>query len=82
MLDIYPNPTYDIINIEYITPIKDDVSIQVVDNLGKTIASIQEKQLEKGFHKISFNTTNYKSGTYAVKISYRDKSDVKVFIKQ
>ncbi|MEI7597401.1 MAG: PKD domain-containing protein [Bacteroidota bacterium] len=82
MLDIYPNPTTDFLNVEYIIPLKDNVKIELFDNAGKTISTIQENNLDKGFHKKSINTSALRKGTYAVKVSYRDKTEVKIFVKK
>ncbi|NVO02169.1 MAG: PKD domain-containing protein [Bacteroidetes bacterium] len=81
VLDLYPNPSDEIINIEYVLPFDENIGFDFFDSNGKRINSTYYKESKKGLNKISFPTSFLNSGIYAVKITFNDNSIIKKFMK-
>jgi len=62
-INIYPNPSNNIINIDLLPLENDNPIIYLVDILGKTLNTIQPKN-----SLLSIDVSNYKKGSYFVKI--------------
>lgn len=62
---IYPNPTNSIINIEFYTPLKNDLILQLFNALG---SQVYYKNLQKGISNTSENLTELNSGIYFLMI--------------
>jgi len=67
-INLYPNPSNGILNIEYEILNDDDVSIQLLNALGQIL--VDEKMISQ--HS-SFNIQHFNSGMYFVKIIQSDK---------
>lgn len=66
---IFPNPTSDIINIEFNLNEESEVYIEMVDIDGRNILSKTNEKLEPGTIKKHFNVSQIPSGIYFVKIN-------------
>ncbi len=73
-LNVYPNPTKGIFKIALSTPNNDLVTIELVDGMGRTVASVLEEVFSTRETILSFNTEGLSSGTYYVKCSTTHKT--------
>jgi len=64
----YPNPFNPATTIKYSIPQSGKVKLMVFDLLGNRVASLINKNIEAGEHKISFNAGNMASGVYFYRI--------------
>lgn len=76
-INIYPNPTNNLITIDFGTNTIKNTTIQVIDLLGKTLHQqiINNKQTV-------INLSNYSQGIYLVKVSNKNSSKVYKVIKE
>jgi hypothetical protein len=64
---VYPNPTTGLINIEFNSPISENVSIEIVNELGEVMGNFQ-KQIFTGKNTLNYDITSYPKGIYFVRI--------------
>ncbi|MTE26163.1 T9SS type A sorting domain-containing protein [Winogradskyella ouciana] len=76
-LRLYPNPTSDVLNIEFKSVIADG-TLEVFDILGKQVfvQSITSNNISQ------IDVTNWESGLYLIKMSSENGEETKRFIKQ
>ena len=60
----YPNPFNPSTNISYVLAEEAKVSVLIYDILGRKITELINETQDPGFHKISWNASNYSSGVY------------------
>jgi hypothetical protein len=77
-LNIYPNPTFDNLNIYLSEGIQFPVKIEIKDALGKVVYSMNEK-IDK--HTI-INLASYPKGIYFLKVKTTEKTYIEKVIKQ
>lgn len=65
----YPNPFNPSTQIEFRVAEAGHYSLKVYDILGKEVASLIDKQLNEGYHKVKFNAGRLSSGTYVYKLA-------------
>jgi len=59
LLNIYPNPTFNITSIEYVLEKREPVSIEIYNASGQLIKVLQDKQLQRsGYHKVIWDGTD------------------------
>ncbi len=73
-ISIFPNPTYDQININFNNELKQDISIQMVDMTGKAIL----RNHYSSMYQVTIPMSNFAKGIYVLEIScdgkhYREK---------
>ncbi len=61
-----PNPAIDITSFEIIVPTKTDLTIEVYNVNGQLMATLLNKEVQKGTHNLELNVSNFASGTYFV----------------
>lgn len=66
-LNVYPNPANDMLNIEFVNAESQELSINVVNNLGQTVYTKREV-LSQGSQSIKMNTQELPEGIYFVNI--------------
>ena len=66
LLDIYPNPANAITVIPIEMPVQSQVSIRMVDMLGRTTREIFNGTLEQGPRKFFFDASDYAAGSYQI----------------
>ena len=71
--NIYPNPTSDIINIDYDKILSDNLSMSIIDMNGKRVLSQSLERSENG--KIEIDLSSYQSGQYILKFFDNDKNE-------
>jgi hypothetical protein len=65
-LDIYPNPAYDQLTVQYSVEKEGALSIDLYDLTGKKIKNLLNTTNEIGAHKMEFDVSNINQGTYLV----------------
>jgi len=66
---VYPNPSNDLVNVEFQTTNKSAISADVFDLNGKLVAHVYEEAAKDGLNRFTFNTQNLSNGIYILKIS-------------
>ena len=72
--NIYPNPSSNIINIDYTLEIEKTISIDLIDFLGRTVSSILSKNNQPaGNYRIQFDVSSMSSGVYFINFRTSDE---------
>ncbi|MCL2040170.1 MAG: T9SS type A sorting domain-containing protein, partial [Bacteroidetes bacterium] len=79
-LYVFPNPASDYINIIFDNPFSGNVRIDLVDAMGKTIATPMNKYCDAGIQAISINDLDLHSGAYFLRMTTNKISQIKSFI--
>ena len=66
-INIYPNPTSNIANLQLSIKKTMNLEIGVYDVLGKKVQQMVNTKFSNGIHNISFDTSNLENGTYFIK---------------
>jgi hypothetical protein len=77
---IYPNPTKDIIQIEFSTTDNEKVSISISDQLGRVIYS-QNNTYQKGIQVENVDLSGFSNGYYFVSVYGRNGVNVEKIVK-
>jgi hypothetical protein len=78
-LTIYPNPTSDVLNIDFFFSENAIIDASVIDMLGKTVYS-NKFNAEEGFNNQSINVESLYNGIYFLKINQDGHETIKKFI--
>ena len=81
MPEMYPNPVKDVINIAFILPFEDQVTIDVVNSMGSFIREIYNGNGKEGYNRLTTDVSTLNNGVYTVRIYFRDKILRKKFVK-
>lgn len=65
----YPNPFNPSTTIEFAVPVSGNYALKVYDVLGQEIASLIDKDLNAGTHKVSFDASKLTSGIYIYRLT-------------
>lgn len=68
-LSVFPNPSNDIISINFDLIEEKNIEITMSDVLGKTIKTISEKNLSSGNHNLNMAVNDLSKGVYFVKVN-------------
>ena len=79
-LYVFPNPATDYINIIFDNPYSGNVRIDLVDAMGKTIATPINKYCDAGIQAISINDLDLHMGAYFLRMTTNKISQIKSFI--
>ena len=79
---VYPNPTNDIVNIQFRLNKSENINIILYDITGKTINNIYNGYKEKGKQIIPYNCSQLPAGTYFIKITTPSFTKIFKFIKK
>lgn len=81
-MNIYPNPASDKLNIDFYLPQQNNVTVRLVDLVGKTMLKQQVGQLNAGPRSIKLNTSEFTPGIYLLEIKIgNDISTKKISIR-
>lgn len=72
-LKVFPNPSYDLINIHFTNSQKEKTTIELFDLNGKLVKKLYEDSPKAGENRLSFNKGALKAGTYMLVIQTTDK---------
>ncbi len=70
---VYPNPAYDLINIQFTTEQKEATSIEIIDLQGKRVKLLYQDTPKPGENNLRFNKGVLPAGTYFVIIKTASK---------
>jgi len=79
-LNIYPNPSSSNVNISFNLTEKQNVSVNVVDMLGRTVESMPSQQYASGETVLTIGNKTYQSGVYFVNININGQQIAKKII--
>lgn len=68
-LDIYPNPTNDIAQIKYFTPLQEPLTISLTDITGKLVMSQQERSVAQINNTYQIDLSTMPAGFYTLQIA-------------
>jgi hypothetical protein len=68
-LSIYPNPAVNFFNLAFSLTSTEDVAIELYDIAGRVVHSENAGRLHTGFHTLTINSVNLKSGVYICRVS-------------
>ena len=77
---IYPNPTRDILNLEFESLDAEEINIIISDNLGKNIHTIN-KTYDEGIQIESIDMSQFTNGYYFITIQSGEKMETQKFMK-
>ena len=80
-LSIYPNPTSDIINVEFTANKPEKVKCIIYNEVGKQVKSYFEK-VRTGTNKLTFDVNTLKTGVYFVSLQLNNETITNQFIKK
>ena len=80
--EIYPNPSQDEARIRFSLPSGKNVSVQVMDMLGRSVLSVDPKPFPAGEQSILLKRNDIPSGNYIVKLLINDVPYVRRMILQ
>jgi hypothetical protein len=78
----YPNPFNPSTIINYSLPVPGQVTLRVLDILGREVATLVNEQKEVGTHTIKFDASNLTSGIYFYQITAGKYSETRKLILQ
>lgn len=70
--ELYPNPFNPVTNIDFSIPTPGNVELNVYNLLGQKVATLINKNLASGNHKISWDGSDQPSGIYLIRLKYND----------
>ncbi|MFH0867373.1 MAG: PKD domain-containing protein [Bacteroidota bacterium] len=77
----YPAPSKDEINIDFILPFTDQVSIDLYDIEGRLVEHIYSGEAEKGLNKLTFDISSLNMGVYVYRITFNEDFRILRFVK-
>jgi hypothetical protein len=81
-LNIFPNPVSDELNISFISEMKSELEIHIINVLGQLITTITTGKNYNNENKISIPTDNLQSGIYLIRINTEENYITRKFIKK
>ncbi|MDP4266265.1 MAG: PKD domain-containing protein [Bacteroidota bacterium] len=79
--NIYPNPSDQYINIEYVIPTADIINIDIYNLLGAKIQKVFSGSGNEGYNSVIQDISNLEKGFYILKITYKSNEFIGKFIK-
>jgi hypothetical protein len=73
----YPNPFNPVTTITFSVPYRSDVTLDVINLLGQTVAELVDGESAPGTHKAFFNGGSMPSGTYLYRLRYGEKAQTR-----
>lgn len=80
---VYPNPVYDMFNVDFFIENDSHAEIVLTDISGKTVKILYKDKVKKGKNQFSFNKGALKSGIYLLTVSSNSKilKNEKIIVK-
>jgi hypothetical protein len=79
-LNVYPNPTRELLNVEFTLANDTETQISVLNSLGQVVKQINQGNLATGTHTIQVPTAELANGSYLLMIRQGDKIANKRFM--
>jgi len=76
IIEAYPNPTVDQINLSVVLPESGNVRITLIDRTGAVIMTDNYEAAQEGLNSYTIDATTYRSGLYLVKIETDNEEKV------
>jgi hypothetical protein len=76
----YPNPFNNTTIISFYLPLKDEVIINIYDNLGREVRKLIDREMGSGLHNIEFDATGLSTGIYFYKVNSNKFSEIRKFV--
>ncbi len=70
---IFPNPVYDMINIEFEVEVPEMTSISIIDVNGAVVKELYQDVPKQGLNRLRFNKDALSAGTYVISIQTESK---------
>jgi hypothetical protein len=81
MMPCFPNPTHDIVNVDYTLMSPGILTVSITNTQGNEISRLSDNQMkEPGNHNLSYNTTDLPPGVYYLTVQSNDFSETKKFV--
>ena len=77
----YPNPVAKELILNFILPYNDKVEIQLFDSNGNFIDKVFSENCTKGLNTLKLDLSTLNSGMYSFRLIYRDKVEIRKFVK-
>ncbi|MEI6767241.1 MAG: PKD domain-containing protein [Bacteroidota bacterium] len=77
----YPDPVADQVNIDVVIPFAEQLDIVLYNENGQIIGTAFSGQASEGYNNFIIPTDFLKQGVYAIKVVFRDKTEVRKFVK-
>lgn len=69
---VYPNPTQDVINVQFVSPEDADITIRISDMTGRTVKVVSASSI-MGSNLIDVNVADMVNGVYTLQVIQKDK---------
>jgi hypothetical protein len=80
LLSVFPNPSVAGSFLEFISPSKDELFIEIIDAIGNRMYTISYTA-QLGYNKLALPTNTLAAGIYSCKVLYKGTSQTLQFIK-
>jgi hypothetical protein len=70
----YPNPFNPSTTIKFALPVESKVKINVYNALGQLVETLVDKEMESGYHEVSFDASRLASGVYLYQLQANEPS--------
>jgi PKD repeat protein len=77
----FPNPFDDNLTLNVILPYKEQLKVDVYDQLGKILFTAYDDMGNAGLNQLSLDMTNLTEGVYTLRISFQDTDVVRQVVK-
>ncbi|NOY06990.1 MAG: T9SS type A sorting domain-containing protein [Chlorobi bacterium] len=77
----YPNPFNPSTNIAFTLPEASQVSLKVIDVLGREVATLVNGRMSAGSHTVTWNADGYQSGVYMYRLNAIGLEDGNTYVK-
>ena len=80
-LTVYPNPTQNLVNLEYALPFTGKVTIDLLELNGRRIETLVAEQQSTGHYTHAFSFEGYPSGMYFIRVKLGSLTEVIKIVK-
>jgi PKD repeat protein len=81
IVEPYPNPFTQSINLDVVLPYDDDLLIELFNSLGQQLQVLYDGPAYAGLNSISADLTSLADGMYAVRFTFRDNTKMREVVK-
>ena len=78
---VFPNPTTDVLKLDYALEVEGEVVIAIYDMLGRQVL-VEKYNQEDGVQKVALDVSNLQAGTHILQIRTEEEMVVEKFIKR